>query len=111
MCELRVVGKDKLPYAGDVIYTNEDLNAVGQYFWEAFPAGSGPSDRTTYLFTYIDADPRRRAAGSGAWGCCNQGSFCSRLQALSILLTQPQKTLLITCSSSNFAVLTATSGQ
>lgn len=21
-----------------------------QYFWEAFPSGSGPSDRTTYLF-------------------------------------------------------------
>ncbi|KAK9845750.1 hypothetical protein WJX81_001368 [Elliptochloris bilobata] len=44
---------------GDVIYTNTDLNATGQYFWEAFPAGSGPSDRTTYLFTYLDADPRR----------------------------------------------------
>lgn len=45
--------------AGDVISTNTDLNATGQYFWEAFPAGSGPADRTTYLFTYIDADPRR----------------------------------------------------
>lgn len=30
-----------------------------QYFWEAFPAGSGPEDRTTYLFTYVDADQRR----------------------------------------------------
>lgn len=30
-----------------------------QYFWEAFPSGSGPSDRTTYLFTYIDAYPGR----------------------------------------------------
>jgi hypothetical protein len=29
-----------------------------QFFWEAFPAGSGPSDRTTYLFTYIDAQVR-----------------------------------------------------
>ena len=46
-------------HAGDVIYTNTDLNVTGQYFWEAFPAGSGPADRTTYLFTYIDADPRR----------------------------------------------------
>lgn len=27
-----------------------------QYFWEAFPARDG---RTTYLFTYVDADPRR----------------------------------------------------
>lgn len=30
-----------------------------QYFWEAFPSGSGPGDRTTYMFTYLDADPRR----------------------------------------------------
>ncbi|XP_042398217.1 uncharacterized protein LOC121988717 isoform X1 [Zingiber officinale] len=28
-----------------------------QYFWEAFPAGSGPTDRTTYLFTYVQAKP------------------------------------------------------
>lgn len=42
-----------------MIYTNTNLNATGQYFWEAFPAGSGPSDRTTYMFTYVDADPRR----------------------------------------------------
>jgi lycopene cyclase CruP len=27
-----------------------------QYFWEAFPARDG---RTTYLFTYVDADPSR----------------------------------------------------
>ena len=30
-----------------------------QLFWEAFPAGSGPEDRTTYMFTYIDAEPQR----------------------------------------------------
>ncbi|PRW45123.1 fad dependent oxidoreductase [Chlorella sorokiniana] len=30
-----------------------------QLFWEAFPAGSGPADRTTYLFTYLDASPSR----------------------------------------------------
>jgi hypothetical protein len=30
-----------------------------QYFWEAFPAGSGPSDRTSYMFTYMDAQPWR----------------------------------------------------
>ena len=35
-----------------------------QLFWEAFPAGSGPSDRTTYLFTYIDAQVRIPS------GCC-----------------------------------------
>jgi hypothetical protein len=26
-----------------------------QLFWEAFPAGTGPTDRTTYMFTYLDA--------------------------------------------------------
>lgn len=55
--------------AGDLIYTNSPSAvdsssssrsngngtpqpAVGscQYFWEAFPSGSGPTDRTTYLF-------------------------------------------------------------
>ncbi|KAK9803372.1 hypothetical protein WJX72_000257 [[Myrmecia] bisecta] len=30
-----------------------------QYFWEAFPAGSGPTDRTTYMFSYMDAQPTR----------------------------------------------------
>ena len=30
-----------------------------QYFWEAFPAGSGKQDRTTYLFTYMDAKSGR----------------------------------------------------
>lgn len=51
--------------AGDLIYTNSDVEPAGketsdlQYFWEAFPAGSGPLDRTTYLFTYLDVDPRR----------------------------------------------------
>lgn len=49
---------------GDVIYTNDiittkSLNSKHQYFWEAFPAGSNPTDRTTYLFTYIDAKSER----------------------------------------------------
>jgi hypothetical protein len=26
---------------------------------QAFPAGSGPRDRTTYMFTYLDATPSR----------------------------------------------------
>jgi len=61
---------------GDLIYTNGDLwsgdiapdHADGdlgsprkQYYWEAFPAGSGSTDRTTYLFTYMDAEPERRS--------------------------------------------------
>jgi len=56
---------------GDVIYTAspsepaigvEDPNSLLhnlQTFWEAFPAGSGPSDRTTYMFTYVDASSER----------------------------------------------------
>ncbi|KAG6557903.1 hypothetical protein Mapa_000081 [Marchantia paleacea] len=47
----------------DVIFTNLPVVDVGksklQLFWEAFPAGSGPKDRTTYLFTYLDATPDR----------------------------------------------------
>lgn len=47
----------------DIIFTTGPMRKRGrspmQYFWEAFPAGSGPSDRTTYMFTYLDADPER----------------------------------------------------
>ncbi|CAL5219975.1 g1912 [Coccomyxa viridis] len=55
---------------GDVIYTNMPTQGPDapipnvQYFWEAFPSGSGSTDRTTYLFTYIDADPSRPALES-----------------------------------------------
>ncbi|KAK9820787.1 hypothetical protein WJX74_003932 [Apatococcus lobatus] len=51
--------------AGDLIYTTTDAQLGdarvpwSQYFWEAFPAGSGPADRTTYMFSYMDADSRR----------------------------------------------------
>jgi len=48
---------------GDLIYTNTPITQKSesdlQYFWEAFPSGSGPTDRTTYLFTYMDAKPQR----------------------------------------------------
>ncbi|KAG7670784.1 hypothetical protein Ndes2526B_g01462 [Nannochloris sp. 'desiccata'] len=56
---------------GDVIVTNSPseppcshANSAGtlsnlQTFWEAFPAGSDLRDRTTYMFTYIDAAPER----------------------------------------------------
>ncbi|CAN0183211.1 unnamed protein product [Pylaiella littoralis] len=55
--------------SGDIIYANTPIldkgDGVGvQYFWEAFPAGSGPSDRTTYMFAYMDADPRRTSLES-----------------------------------------------
>lgn len=39
----------------DVICTNTPISDVGpgsqtQFFWEAFPTGSGPTDRTTYMY-------------------------------------------------------------
>ncbi|KAH8945498.1 hypothetical protein BDL97_12G042500 [Sphagnum fallax] len=51
----------------DLIYTRTPVTQVGsnktQYFWEAFPAGSGPRDRTTYMFTYLDATPNCPSLG------------------------------------------------
>jgi hypothetical protein len=51
---------------GDIIATASPLEWGGtgnsspmQIFWEAFPASSGPSDRTTYMFTYVDAEEAR----------------------------------------------------
>ncbi|KAJ7964815.1 Lycopene beta/epsilon cyclase [Quillaja saponaria] len=45
----------------DVIFSSSSVKTVGDskahYFWEAFPAGSGPTDRTTYMFTYVDPQP------------------------------------------------------
>jgi lycopene cyclase CruP len=43
------------PY-GDLIYTFAPIHQQCQYFWEAFPARDG---RTTYMFTYADADRQR----------------------------------------------------
>lgn len=55
---------------GDIIYTNtptvkRDDKGANQYFWEAFPVGIGRNGKessdvkTTYMFTYMDADSRR----------------------------------------------------
>jgi len=41
---------------GDLIYTFTPIEQHCQPFWEAFPARDG---RTTYLFTYVDPDPRQ----------------------------------------------------
>ncbi len=41
---------------GDLIVSFTPILHQCQYFWEAFPARDG---RTTYLFTYLDADPER----------------------------------------------------
>lgn len=55
---------------GDIIYTMTPIQDKGdngklQYFWEAFPVGIGrngftkSSVKTTYMFTYMDADEMR----------------------------------------------------
>ncbi|WP_017299124.1 FAD-dependent oxidoreductase [Nodosilinea nodulosa] len=41
---------------GDLIVSFTPIRHQCQYFWEAFPARDG---RTTYMFTYMDADSRR----------------------------------------------------
>jgi lycopene cyclase CruP len=41
---------------GDIFASFTPIEHHCQYFWEAFPARDG---RTTYLFTYMDADPER----------------------------------------------------
>lgn len=41
---------------GDLFASITPMQNQCQYFWEAFPARDG---RTTYLFTYLDADPAR----------------------------------------------------
>lgn len=41
---------------GDLLVSFTPIQRQCQYFWEAFPARDG---RTTYLFTYADADPDR----------------------------------------------------
>lgn len=42
--------------SGDLLLSFTSLQNQCQYFWEAFPAKDG---RTTYLFTYMDAEPQR----------------------------------------------------
>jgi hypothetical protein len=62
---------------GDIIYTNTEISDKGengklQYFWEAFPVGIGrngnepgsSSMKTTYMFTYMDADEDRPSLAS-----------------------------------------------
>ncbi|NJO20275.1 MAG: FAD-binding oxidoreductase [Spirulinaceae cyanobacterium RM2_2_10] len=55
-----VVGSCAQGYAhndsGDLLVSFTPIAHHCQYFWEAFPARDG---RTTYLFTYLDAQPER----------------------------------------------------
>lgn len=52
--------------SADLIRTVTDIEEDyrGQYFWEAFPASSGATDRTTYMFSYMDADESRPTIAS-----------------------------------------------
>ena len=52
--------------SADLIRTVTDIEEDyrGQYFWEAFPASTGPGDRTTYMFTYLDANEARPSISS-----------------------------------------------
>ncbi|NMG07498.1 FAD-binding oxidoreductase [Brasilonema sp. UFV-L1] len=43
-------------HTGDLLLSCTPVQNQCQYFWEAFPARDG---RTTYLFTYMDANPQR----------------------------------------------------
>jgi len=63
----------------DLLYSNTPTMDKGvsqvHWFWEAFPASSGPGDRTTYLFMYCDAKPERpsilecfEVGKRGTWG-------------------------------------------
>eukprot|EP00188_Purpureofilum_apyrenoidigerum_P002729 Plantae.Rhodophyta-Purpureofilum_apyrenoidigerum.ctg27932.p1 GENE.Plantae.Rhodophyta-Purpureofilum_apyrenoidigerum.ctg27932~~Plantae.Rhodophyta-Purpureofilum_apyrenoidigerum.ctg27932.p1 ORF type:complete len:529 (-),score=86.04 Plantae.Rhodophyta-Purpureofilum_apyrenoidigerum.ctg27932:107-1693(-) len=47
---------------GDLLYSFTPIEDKLQYFWEAFPSDSKDSTsplRTTYMFSYLDADMRR----------------------------------------------------
>ncbi|KAB8332637.1 FAD-binding oxidoreductase [Scytonema tolypothrichoides VB-61278] len=43
-------------HTGDLLLSFTPVENQCQYFWEAFPARDG---RTTYMFTYMDANPQR----------------------------------------------------
>ncbi len=43
-------------HSGDLLLSFTEIENQCQYFWEAFPAKDG---RTTYMFTYMDAEPQR----------------------------------------------------
>merc|ERR1712176_90149 len=60
---------------GDIIYTNSEIqnfkeNGQHQYFWESFPVGISPKNtnatniKTTYMFTYMDAEEYRPSLSS-----------------------------------------------
>jgi len=55
---------------GDLIYSFTPIRGDRQYFWEAFPSqdlhGSKEESRTTYMFTYVDADERRPSVSPAA---------------------------------------------
>lgn len=70
----------------DVIFSSSSVKRVGdskaQYFWEAFPAGSGPLDRTTYMFTYVEpqpGSPKLEELLEEYWNLMPEYQFCCSL--------------------------------
>ena len=67
--------------SSDLIYSHSHITGSPQqadsnlqYFWEAFPAGAGPTHRTTYMFAYMDAGA---APSHGVTWCDGQhGTAC-----------------------------------
>ena len=57
---------------GDLLYTFTDAEDDMQLFWEAFPAAGG--GRTTYMFTYADADAKRPTFE--VWHLCTSNLCC-----------------------------------
>jgi len=66
---------EKTNLNGDIIYTNSEIqnykeNGQHQYFWESFPVGISPKNtnvtniKTTYMFTYMDAEEYRPSLSS-----------------------------------------------
>ncbi|XP_072995386.1 uncharacterized protein [Typha latifolia] len=78
----------------DIVFSSSSVKRVGssevQYFWEAFPAGTGPTDRTTYMFTYVDAQlggPKLEELLEEYWDLmpAYQGTSLEKLEILRVI--------------------------
>lgn len=69
--------------SSDLIYSHSHITGSPQqadsnlqYFWEAFPAGAGPTARTTYMFAYMDAGAVPPLASSLCASRVDPGTSC-----------------------------------